>query len=595
MKACIFFVIALIFSQLIFSQNKLLTYFERSGFNETPGYDSTIAYCKRLAAFSPLIHFTTFGTSSEGRAIPLLIMDKDGHTQPEDIKSTGRIVLLIQACIHAGEPDGKDAGLMFLRDIALKKEYQKLSDSVTVLFIPIFNVDGHERFGPYNRINQNGPKEMGWRTNAINLNLNRDYIKAEALETRAWLRLFNEWNPDFFIDCHTTDGADYIYPLTYGLELNGNMDENLTRWQKGEYLSIVKSEMDKAGFPIFPYVSFREWHNIESGLESWITPPMLSNGYCALLNCPSLLIETHMLKDYKTRVLSTYKIIQITTEILNKSCFRLKSMIRAANEFASGEDFRIKSFPVSFKSTSDSVIVEFTGKEYTTQTSEISNGKWFIFGTKDKKYRLPLFNIVIPVSSVKLPEFYIIPKEWRFVKDILQAHKIFYYILKNDTVIEAHGYKFSNVKLQSKSYEGKQRLQSFDTDSIRLKLKITEGYVIVPVNQGKSRLIAHIFEPAATSSLLQFGYFNSVFEQKEYGESYKLEELAREMLKDSVIKERFEKEVKNNTEYPKDSYAILNWFYLNSVYSDEKLNLYPVFKVFDKNLLQKLSLSYIKH
>ena len=241
---------------------------------------------------SAIIHYSSFGESPEGRELPLLIADKDKLTNPELIKKTGRAILLIQACIHAGEPDGKDAGLMLFRDFIANPEISKLLNNVTVVFIPIYSVDGHERFSAFNRINQNGPKEMGWRTNANNLNLNRDYIKAEAPETKAWLTLFNKWNPDFFIDCHVTDGADYIYPLTYGLEINGNMDSNLTNWQKNTYLPYVTNAMEKSGNPIFPYVSFREWHDIESGLESWVTPPLLSQGYTAIANCPGLLIET---------------------------------------------------------------------------------------------------------------------------------------------------------------------------------------------------------------------------------------------------------------------------------------------------------------
>ena len=228
-KTVLLYIIIIAANTSVFSQNKLITYFERSNFLETPRYDSTIAYCKRLCKASPFIHYTTFGISPEGKSLPLLIADKDKLSEPDSIKKTGRTILMIQACIHAGEPDGKDAGLLLFRDLIINPEIQKILDSVSIILIPIFNVDGHERFSAYNRINQNGPKEMGWRTNSMNLNLNRDYIKAEAPETKSWLRLFNQWHPDFFVDCHTTDGADYIYPLTYALEINGNMDSSLTR------------------------------------------------------------------------------------------------------------------------------------------------------------------------------------------------------------------------------------------------------------------------------------------------------------------------------------------------------------------------------
>ncbi|HHN47797.1 MAG TPA: hypothetical protein ENN08_02500, partial [Bacteroidales bacterium] len=253
-----------------------ITHFEKSAFTETTDYVQTIEFCRKLADHSPLVHYTTFGTSPQGRELPLLVVDKDQHFSPAE---TTKTILLLQAGIHPGEPDGKDAGLVLIRDMAIHGKHLDLLENITLLFIPIFNVDGYDRFGPYNRINQNGPKEMGWRTTAQNLNLNRDHIKADAPEMRAWLKLFSEWMPHFFIDCHTTNGADYQYALTYMLETFGNMDEGLTRWQKDVYEPLVTEKMQAAGFPVFRYVQFRQWHNPRSGLRSGAAPGMLSQGY----------------------------------------------------------------------------------------------------------------------------------------------------------------------------------------------------------------------------------------------------------------------------------------------------------------------------
>ena len=188
---------------------------EKTNYRETPRYDETIAYSRKLADASPLIRFESFGKSGEGRDLPLLIAASGNTFTPQAARSAGKVVLMIQACIHPGESDGKDAGLALLRDIAITKTRTALLDHAVILFIPIYNVDGHERFGPFNRINQNGPAEMGWRVTTTNLNLNRDYMKADAPETRAWLKLWTEWNPDLLMDCHVTDGADFQYNITY--------------------------------------------------------------------------------------------------------------------------------------------------------------------------------------------------------------------------------------------------------------------------------------------------------------------------------------------------------------------------------------------
>ena len=239
------------------------TPYEDSGFLRTPRYGETVAWLADLAASSPLLRLTEFGTSPEGRALPLVIADLEGRFEPDLLDD--RTVVLVQACIHAGESCGKDAGMMMLRDMAGDPALAtELLDGVTLLFIPIFNVDGHERYSAYGRINQNGPQEMGWRVTSANLNLNRDYIKADTVEMRAWLGLFNTWLPDFFIDVHSTDGADYQYALTYSVETHGNLDPVLTAWT-ARYETEMNEQLAAAGLPMFPYVSFRNWHDPRSG------------------------------------------------------------------------------------------------------------------------------------------------------------------------------------------------------------------------------------------------------------------------------------------------------------------------------------------
>jgi murein tripeptide amidase MpaA len=260
-------------SFLTFAQKDLTTWYEISGKKETPRYSETMEFCKALRDASPMVHFVSFGISPQGRELPLLILDRQGLSDPLSIRKNGKAIVLVQACIHPGESEGKDAGFLFIRDIITGKLPVQLLDRVSVLFIPIFNVDGHERFGPYNRINQNGPKEMGWRTTAVNLNLNRDYLKAEAPEMQAWLKLFNEWNPDFFIDIHTTDGADYQYSITYHMELLDGVDAGIAGYSK-DFLSQWTKNLNERGVLNFTYVTFRNWFNPKSGLITGQTSPM---------------------------------------------------------------------------------------------------------------------------------------------------------------------------------------------------------------------------------------------------------------------------------------------------------------------------------
>ncbi|MCK4406131.1 MAG: hypothetical protein KAV44_00505 [Bacteroidales bacterium] len=562
------------------------TYYEKSGFKETPRYDQTVEYCKKLASASPWIKYVSFGVSPQGRDLPLLIVDRNGNFTPLKVHRSGNAVLLIEAGIHPGEIDGKDAGLMFIRDIAIYKKYEDLLNHVTILFIPIFNVDGHERFSAYNRINQNGPKEMGWRTTAQNLNLNRDFLKADTPEMKAWLKMFNKWLPDFFVDIHATDGADFQYVMTYALETFGNMDDGLTTWAENEYLKVMEEDMEKAGYPIFPYVAFRRWHDPKSGLRSMLSAPRLSQGYTAIQNRIGFLIENHMLKDYKTRVSATYEALIITCEILNKEYEKLIMLNKIADEYSAGSEFRSKKFPIDFRASNDSIMVDFKGFEYEVERSNLSGGNWFKYSDKPVDFKLPYFNNQNPVVEVDLPEAYIIPPEWIDVIERLELHGIKYSQLDEPVVIPVKTYKFKNVSWRQLPYEGRHPV-SFDYDEIIEEREFSAGSVVIDMNQRTARVIAHILEPKAPDSYLYWGFFDAIFEQKEYAESYVMESLARKMLvEDPELKKEFEQMKTNNPDFANNFWAILNWFYSKTPYWDQKKNVYPVGKIYDKEVIK---------
>ena len=582
LSLCLLFIFSVGFSQ----DSEWQTYYEKSGFKETPRYKQTVEYCKKLADASPWIKYISFGVSPQGRELPLLIVDRNGNFTPLKVHRSGNAVLLIEAGIHPGEIDGKDAGLMFIRDIAIHKKYEVLLDHVTILFIPIFNVDGHERFSAYNRINQNGPKEMGWRTTAQNLNLNRDFLKADTPEMKAWLKMFNKWLPDFFVDIHATDGADFQYVMTYGLETFGNMDDGLTAWAELEYLKVMEEDMEKAGYPIFPYVAFRRWHDPKSGLRSMLSTPRLSQGYSAIQNRIGFLIENHMLKDYKTRVSATYEALIITCKFLNKEYEKLIMLNKIADEYSAGSEFRSKKFPIDFRASNDSIVVDFKGFEYEVERSNLSGGNWFKYSDKPVDFKLPYFNNQNPVVEVDLPEAYIIPPEWIDVIERLELHGIKYSQLDEPVVIPVKTYKFKNVSWQQLPYEGRHPV-SFDYDEIIEEREFSAGSVVIDMNQRTARVIAHILEPKAPDSYLYWGFFDAIFEQKEYAESYVMESLARKMLaEDPELKKEFDQMKTNNPDFANNFWAILNWFYSKTPYWDQKKNVYPVGKIYDIEVIK---------
>ena len=376
MNRLLFFIGAVLIQQFMFAQaESWMTTFERSNGLRTATYDEVIDYSKRLAEASPQVHYEVIGQSAGGYDIPILIINKAGLHNVQDIRASGDVIMLIEGGIHPGEAEGTDAILMLMRDIAISREQEELLSKVTFIFVPALNVDGLNRFGPYNRINQNGPEQMGWRTNAKNLNLNRDFLKADTPEMHAWLTMFNSWLPDFFIDCHASDGADYQYVITYVMEIFGTMDPMLTHWQEKDFLPWLQGNMDASGHLMFPYVSFRRWHDPRSGLRSGPSPPRLSQGYTAIQNRPGLLIETHMLKPHKERTEATYAMLALSAEYLNNNAKRLKTMISMADQTTASASFRDRPFPIVWRrDDSDSLMVEFKGVEYDVSESELTGG-----------------------------------------------------------------------------------------------------------------------------------------------------------------------------------------------------------------------------
>ena len=554
--------------------------FEVSGGTKTATYDETIGFVKYASEASPMVNSETYGYSSEGYALPLLIVDKDGFKTPGEIRGKHRTILFVEANIHAGEPDGNDAMMLLIKEIMNGKNRDFL-DNVSIIFAPAVNADGMNRFGPYNRINQNGPEMMGWRTNGQNLNLNRDFVKADVPAIQAWLQMFDKWNPDFFIDCHTTDGADYQYVITYMLETMGTMDEGLTQWQKEDYLPFVEKQMFDANYPIFPYVSFRHWHDPRSGLIERPGRPMLSQGYTALRNRPGLLIETHMLKPYKKRVLATKEMINLTLNYLNEDGGELQSLIAKADDKAASEAFRKKPYAVAYKNTDKYDTIDFLGVEYDIVKSDLTGGDWFQYHRdKPTTFHLPIYRYVEPAYEVQLPEAYVIPVEWQTVIKRMKLHGIEMTEIDAAKTYTVETHFFNDVQWQNTPNEGRMRISDFELETRKEKYTFKKGDMYISMAQPNSRLIAWMLEPRSPDSFMQWGFFNAIFEQKEYSETYVMEKKAREMMeRDPELKKQFEKFVEENPEVKNSSWSQLNWFYQRTPYWDQEKNVYPVRRV----------------
>lgn len=562
-----------------------LTY-EKSGFLETGRYAEAVSFCNELAKRSKRAKVVKYGVSPQGREMVALILSEnpDGVWKGKPGDGRKKPVIFVQNGIHSGEIEGKDACLMLAREIALPTRQPRYAAGIEnilkradLVILPVLSVDAHERMSPYNRINQNGPKEMGWRVTAQNLNLNRDYVKADAMEMRAELVLINKLDPDFFIDNHTTDGGDWQYVVQYDVPLYPSISQPVVDWSV-KYLDAVLPQVDGDGFLTAPYFGGISQTAESPTIRSDVFGPRYSTSYMSLRGTPSLLVETHVLKDYKTRVMGTLSANRRTWEYCASESDGLLEARRAAR--AEGRSVRPGTeAALGARVGSGSVPWIYKGYEYRPYQSDVTGGQipaW----TKTKVEKAGKWmNTFEPTGLVKVPALYVVPQEMKETIALLNLHGVESWAAESDRRAEATVTLFDQVTFATAPFEGRFMPRYKAIEKV-LPVTVKKGDVIVSTAQPLWRLVIHLLEPSAVDSLVNWGFFNGFFEQKEYAESYAMEPYARKMLEsDPRLKAEFEKKLAEDADFAKNPGARLDWFFQRSPYFDERLNRYPIVKM----------------
>ncbi len=560
---------------------ELTTVAERSGFVRTGRYDEVIALCDAFAARYPdAVRCEDFGTTPEHRQMKLLVVSKSGALTPEQARERGLPVLLVQGGIHAGEIDGKDAGFLLLRQILDGEAAPGVLDKLVLLFVPVFNVDGHERFGRWNRPNQRGPEEMGWRTTAQGYNLNRDYMKADAPEMDAMLLLVEKWDPIVAMDLHVTDGAKFEHDVSITGEPVNSGDAQLRKAGRALRDGIIERLAKQGSLPLAFYPSFVENDNPASGFVDGVATPRFSHGYFPLRNRIGILVETHSWKDYPTRVRITRNTV---LDLLELAARDGRDWLTAAHE-ADERAARLggKSVPLQYEATDKVRTIDFRGYAYTRTPSDVSGALMTRYDENTPQvWKVPLRDEIVPAMSIEAPRGgYLVPAAFvPYVEPKLHVHGIEYRRIERplqDAQVQA--WRATEAKFADTSFEGHQRLTAKGAWKPETQ-DLGTGALFVPIAQAKSRLVIGLLEPRAPDSLLSWGVFNNAFEQKEYMEDYVAEEVAREMLaKDPALKAGFERRLKEDPEFAKSPAARLDFFYRRHSAYDDRLNLYPVLR-----------------
>jgi murein tripeptide amidase MpaA len=585
-----------LFAQIASQSNDWATPAEQSGYRTTPDYAATMAYLHRIATAKPeQVRIEPFGKTGEGRELNIVIASKDGVFDPDKLHAAKRPIVLVQNAIHAGEMDGKDSCLALLRDMVITGKDSALLDRAVFVFIPMYNADGHERRSPYNRINQNGPEQMGWRGNATNINLNRDYMKADAPETRAFMAMFHHWLPDFFVDDHVTDGADFQYDVTFTIEHLPNLNADTGQWLEAGVIPDLEHQVNAAGHLASPtYISLVDDSDPAKGLGFDAFVPRFSTGYMNLENRPSMLVEMHMLKDYKTRVTGNYELLRALLKVVNRDADKLIALNAAADHEAEelgAHPLGNVGYPLALGWSGETTPFLFRGYKYTRELSAVSGTVWVEYSHQPWNVTLPMqTGAKVTVSAVP-PAAYIIPPQWTHVIDVLAAHQV---VIRRTTAAwtaPVETYRCQGGNWQQPPFEGHHPMfagegseghpgKSPQCTLVTETMTFPANSAVVELNQRLSHVAMAWLEPSAPDSAMAWNAFDPVFEQREYGEAYVLEKLAREMMaRDPRIKTEFEQRVENDPKFAASPRARLEFFYDHSPWMDPKLGLYPVGRV----------------
>jgi hypothetical protein len=542
-----------------------ITHAEAKDFRSTPSYQETRQYLERLCASTPSLHLRSLGCTLEGRDLMLVVAAEDAVNW-----QTGRRdkpVLLVQAGIHAGEIDGKDAGLMLLRDLA-NSEKGALLKQVTLLFIPILSPDGHERVSPYNRVNQRGPDRMGWRTNARNLNLNRDYAKLDTPEIRAVVALLAQAQPDLYLDLHVTDGCDTQYDITYGFVGSHGYSPNQAAWLDGVLRPRLDGALQTMGHVPFPYFFSAEDKDPKAGILDFTGSPRFSNSYGDAVHIATLLVENHSLKPYAQRVLGTY--------VLLEACLRLLAEHGTDLRQAALKDqaLRPEELPLSWTFPKEpGPLVDYLGIAFTRQNDQALGFSWIEYLGQRESWKLPFTRQNQAAATVRPAKAYWVPAAWPEVIERLSLHGLAMEQLSEPRELELHFARFTSFEFAKRPNEGHFTVRTKHSREKR-KQTFPAGSVRVATDQVRGELASLLLEPDSPDSFLQWGFFHSVFQATEYIESYLMGPLAKKMMADPKLAAEFQQAVEAGA-LP-DEASRMEWFYRRSVYADEQYLLYPV-------------------
>lgn len=567
----------ILFSLNAIQAQSVLSYEESKG-KQTGTYKQTIDFYLELEKKIPSISVYEMGVTDSGFPLHLVIFDAENNNQKKDKESfskNGKNVLLINNGIHPGEPDGIDATMLLLRDFAENKISPPTRTIIAT--IPIYNIGGALNRNNTSRTNQNGPEEYGFRGNARNYDLNRDFIKNDTKNARAFAEIFHWLDADLFIDNHVSNGADYQYILTHLFTQHNKLGNEMGEYLQNAFMPQFENSLQQKNWDITPYVNVFN-QTPEVGFSQFMDSPRYSTGYASLFNSLGMMVETHMLKPYKERVEGTYELMRSFIDIAEKDALKIKTIRQNSNT-----KYKVGSYyPVSWKlDSSRTSTVSFRGFEGKMIPSKITGTerlKYF----RDKPYikDISYYNFFKAEDSIKIPFAYIIPKGYWNVIDLLKLNKIQFSEIQKDSAVTAEVYHMKNFETVKTPYEGHYLHYNTQIGANSENILVNKGDILVKTQQAGIRYILETLEPTATDSFFNWNFFDAILQQKEGFSPYIWEDLAEKFLNDHPeINKEFKAKKINEPEFAKNWYAQLDWIHKKSPYYEKSHLRYPIIRV----------------
>ncbi len=570
------FILSACFSAIVFSTSaQFLTPFEKSNGKQTATYFECIDYYKSLARSYSTIKIITGDTTDAGYPLHLVLFSADKNFNLQNWHKQHKVLVLVNNGIHPGEPDGIDASMLLLRDLAQGK--LKMPDNVVLAIIPVYNIGGSLNRNSFSRVNQNGPESYGFRGNAENLDLNRDFIKADSKNAFAFEKFFQQLDPDIFIDNHVSDGADYQHTITMLTTQHNKLEGEIGNFLHDIFEPALYKGMQQKNWSMCPYVNFEE-SSLKEGWQAFYDPPRYSSGYASLFETIAFVPETHMLKPYADRVKSTYAFMQTVIEQASKFSNDIISKRKASLDAIKQQ----KDFALSWKVDSSKFdMIDFKGYDTSMKISEVTGlPRYYYDHSKPFEKHIKFYNYYTPSISVQKPKAYIISQGWYKVIERLKLNHVVMHQLKHDTTIAVEYYTVEDYKSLSRAYEDHHFNNNIKLSTHDDSIHFLKGDYIIYTGQNADRYIVETLEPLGDDSFFAWNFFDAVLQRKEYYSDYRWEDIAAAYIKlHPEVKDQLEEKKRSDTAFAASSEQQLYFVYTHSPYSELGYMRVPVFRI----------------